>query len=283
MSFFEGAKIIRGLALRVWPCTFIKPSFFMRIPALATVLLTLISMVAAAQADLFGAEKVLKRHGLVLGFNGDLDLPGADMAKRFGASYRIGPSVLYKTDAGFLFGVKADFIFGNQIREDSLLSGVRDTSGFFINENGQRVGIGIFERGYAIGVECGKIFPLSKLNPNTGLLVMTGFGFIQHKITLTDKDKTIWQISGDYAKGYDRLTNGLYVEQFVGYNRFDKKGAVNFHIGLDVLAGFTRGRRDYLYDVRRPDNAARADLLFGIRGGWYIPIFKKKSEELYFE
>jgi hypothetical protein len=64
---------------------------------------------------------------------------------------------------------------------------------------------------------------------------------------------------------------------------FDKNGLLNFHIGLDVMAAFTNGRRDYLFDVRRKDDAARLDLLFGIRGGMYIPIFKKKSEEIYFD
>ncbi len=255
----------------------------MKIAALAALLLSLSCTRLFAQADLFGAEAAPRRHGIVLGLNGTFDLPGADMAKRFGASYRLGPSVLYKTDKGYLFGAKADFLFGNQMREDSLLAGVRDADGFFINQNGLRVGVGTFERGYAIGLEAGKIFPANKSNPNSGWLLMTGAGFIQHRITLSDKDKTVSQIAGDYRKGYDRLTNGLYLEQFAGYNYFDKKGALNFHIGLNILAGFTKGRRDFLYDVRRPDNQSRLDLLFGIRGGWYIPVFKTKSEEIYFE
>jgi hypothetical protein len=112
---------------------------------------------------------------------------------------------------------------------------------------------------------------------------MTGAGFMQHKINIFDQDKTIPQLRGDYRKGYDRLTNGWYLEQFVGYNMFDKSGLLNFHIGLDFVAGFTKGRRDFLYDVMRKDDASRIDLLFGLRGGWYIPIFKHKSEEIYFE
>ena len=255
----------------------------MKIVALAVLILSLSFTCCFAQADLFGAEGGPRRHGIVIGLNGDFDLPGADMAKRFGASYRLGPALLYKTNAGYMFGAKADFLFGNQMREDSLLAGVTDADGFFINQNGRRVGIGTFERGYAIGVEAGKIFPAGKSNPNSGWMLMTGAGFIQHKITLSDKEKSVKQIEGDYKKGYDRLTNGLYVEQFAGYNYFDKRGAINFHIGLDILAGFTKGRRDYLYDVRRPDDKSRLDLLFGIRGGWYIPVFKQKSEEIFFE
>jgi hypothetical protein len=47
--------------------------------------------------------------------------------------------------------------------------------------------------------------------------------------------------------------------------------------------GFTQGRRDYLYDVMRPDNAKRLDVLIGVRTGWFIPMFKRNSEDMMFE
>ncbi len=242
-----------------------------------------LSFSAGAQADLFGSTKEPSRKGFVIGINGNFDMPGADMARRFGNSYRIGPSLSYKTTSNWMFGVKTDFIFGNRVREDSLLYNVSDKYGQFINNGGQRIGVGVFERGYLIGVQAGKILPLNKAQPHKGILIQSGAGFVQHKISIIDEDKTIGQVRGDYRKGYDRLTNGWYLEQFVGWNMFDRKGLINFHIGLDLLAGFTAGRRDFLYDVMRKDDASRVDLLFGIRGGLYIPIFNKKSEEVYFE
>lgn len=245
--------------------------------------LLLISFSVRAQDDLFGSTKEPPRKGLVIAANVSVDFPGADMAKRFGTSYRVGPAVMYKTLSNYMFGVKCDFILGGNVKEDSLLHGVHDPYGTFINSDGQRIGVGVFQRGYAIGLQGGKIFPIKPGNPNTGILALTGLGFVQHKILIEDKDKTIPQLRGDYIKGYDRLTNGWYLEQFVGFNMFDKNGLINFHIGLDVMAAFTAGRRDYLYDVRRPDADSRVDLLFGIRGGIYIPVFKKKSEEIYFE
>lgn len=247
------------------------------------IFLCSLPLLCSAQDDLFGSTKEPSRKGFVIGVNGGFDLPGADMAKRFGASYRIGPSLFYKTTSNWMFGVKADFLFGGRVREDSLLYNVSDKYGQFINNGGQRIGVGIFERGYLIGLQAGKILPLNKAKPYKGILIMTGAGFVQHKISIIDDDKTIAQVRGDYRKGYDRLTNGWYLEQFAGWNMFDKAGLVNFHIGLNVMAGFTKGRRDYLYDVMRKDDAPRLDLLFGIRGGFYIPIFNKKSEEVYFD
>lgn len=255
----------------------------MRYPLLLLFASLLLSSSALAQDDLFGATQEPKRKGLVLGFNGDLDFPAADMAKRFGTSYRFGPSVMYKTKSNWFFGAKCDFIQGNKIRQDSLLVGVSDKNGLFINQDGQRIAIGLFERGYAIALQGGKIFPINKQKPNTGILLLTGAGFMQHRIDITDIDKTVPQVRGDYEKGYDRLTNGVFLEQFAGFNMFDKGGFINFHLGLDILAGFTQGRRDYLFDVRHADNASRLDILFGVRGGIYIPIFKKKSEEIFFE
>ena len=250
---------------------------------LASFLLLCCSFSAFAQADLFGTTKEPERKGIVFGFNVNLDIPGADLAQRFGQSFRFGPSLFYKTKSNYMIGAKADFISGNKVHQDSLLYGVHDKNGYFINQDGQRIAIGIFERGYAIGLQAGKIFPLQKKNPNTGVLIMTGAGFIQHRIDILDKGKTIAQLRGDYEKGYDRLANGWYLEQYAGWNMFDKGGLLNFHIGLNILAGFTQGRRDFLYDVRRKDDANRLDLLIGLRGGIYIPVFKKKSEEYFFE
>jgi hypothetical protein len=236
-----------------------------------------------AQDGLFNEEKTPARKGFIINVNGGVDFPAADMAKRFGTNYRIGGAVLYKTASNWMFGPKFDFIFGNRITEDSLLINLTDDDGSILNQDGQRIGISTFERGYMVGIQAGKIFNLSKVNSDNGLLITTTAGFMQHKVNIFDKDKSIPQLRRDYRKGYDRLTNGLFVEQYAGYNYFSKNGFLNFHIGLNIVAGFTQGRRDYLYDVMRPDNASRLDILFGIRGGWYIPIFKKKSEEIFFE
>lgn len=256
---------------------------FMKRTILTAFVLAITAIHSFAQDDLFGTEKMKPRQGVVFGVNGNFDIPAADMADRFGASYRVGGSVMYKTKKNWMFGPKIDFVIGSQINEDSLMINMRDDGFQLINQDGQRMQVQILERGYMIGLQAGKIFNTSKKNSDIGILVMTGAGFMQHRINLFDKDQTIPQLRGDYKKGYDRLTNGLYIEQFVGYNYFDNLGALNFYIGLDIAAGFTQGRRDYLFDVMHADDKSRVDILFGIRGGIYIPIFKRKSEEFYFE
>ena len=255
-------------------------------------LLSFLFISAHAQDEIFGpVVNVKSRKGFILTGNGSVDLPAGDMAKRFGLSYRLGPAVMYKTESNWIFGAKFDFITGNKIKEDSLMINIRDkyNSNFngkvleFIDISGNRVGVPIYERGYMVGLQAGKIISFSKSHPDDGLMLLTSVGFMQHKINIYDKDKSVSQILGPYLKGYDRLTNGAFVEEFVGYTYFAKNGLLNFNLGVDVAVGFTQDRRDYLFDVMRTDNNARKDILIGLRGGWMIPIFRKKVEDISFE
>jgi hypothetical protein len=251
-------------------------------------LLAIIAFAAAlsaqAQDDLFGTTKKDPKKGVVICLNGSLDFPAADMAKRFGISYRVGPSVFYKTKKNWIIGAKADFIFGNKIKEESFLANLKSPDESYISYNGMRVGISPFERGYLLGLQAGRIITLSDKSSDNGLMLLTSAGFIQHKILISyDRNTDLPQLAGDYKKGYDRLTNGVFLEQFVGYTYFSNNGLINFNIGLDVMAGFTKGRRDYLFDINKAGTDSRLDMLYGIRAGWYIPVFKRKSEEFYFE
>ena len=260
---------------------------------LFTVLFAFLFTVSFAQdkEQLFGpVEKPDSRKGFLLNGNGAVDLPGGDMAKRFGTSFKLGPALLYKTASNWIIGVKFDFIVGSKIHEDSLMINIKDKYSAntgslyeFINNSGERVGIPLYERGYAVGIQVGRIISFSKSHPDNGLTLLTSVGFLQHKIDIFDRDKFVSQIRGDYLKGYDRLTNGLYIGEYAGYTYFAKNGLLNFTIGIDGMVGFTKCRRDYLYDLMRPDNKQRLDVLVGLRGGWFIPIFKRKSEDILFE
>lgn len=243
----------------------------------------LCSLQVQAQKGLFEAELPPSRKAVLVGVNGTFDMPGADMAKRFGPGYRVGVSGHFKSQKGWLFGGKLDFLNGSDIREDSMFAGVANSEKSFINQDGQRLFVERFKRGFMLGFEVGRLITLKPTVPDAGILVMTGVGFMQHRILIKDKSESILALQGDYRKGYDRLVNGLYVEQYLGYLYMSNSGLVNFHIGLDVVAGFTQGRRDFLYDVRRPGDDKRLDLMFGVRGGWILPIFKRKSEDYFFE
>ena len=259
-----------------------------------TFIFLLVSFIAKGQNKdlLFGpsADEIKPKSGFILCGNADFDLPGASMAKRFGPSYREGPGVLYKTKKNWILGAKFDFINGDKVHQDSLMINIKDmysSSGGslyeFINNSGERIGVPVYERGYAVGLSAGKIIPFNKLHPDNGIMLLTSAGFLQHKIDIYVKDKDVPQLSALYLKGYDRLTNGFFAEEYAGYTFFSKMRLVNFTLGLDGLFGFTQGRRTYLYDVMHGDSGQRLDILFGLRGSWFIPIFHRASEDLLFE
>ncbi len=257
-----------------------------------TTLLLFSGIISYGQDELFGTSAAKKQHyGFILNGNVSADKPLLDMAKRYGASYRIGASVTYKTKGNWLFGVKYDFLLGNKITEDSFAINIKDKySGDFngkvfqtININGQRVGVPVYERGFLTGIQAGKIIPLKKGEKDNGLMLLTTVGFIQHRINIYNRDGDVEMLQGDYKKGYDRLTQGMFVEQYAGYTYFAKNGLLNFNFGLDLMWGFTEGRRAYLFDVGHADDKKRNDVLLGVRAGWMIPIFKRKSEDITFE
>ena len=257
---------------------------------LLLLILSANSAIGQDKSKLFGNTVIPKsKKGFILTGNASFDFPGADMSKRFGLSYRVGPGFLYKTESNWLFGAKFDFILGNLIKEDSLMCNIVDKYSKpggadyeFINQDGQRIGVPVFERGYATGISVGRIFNTNKYHPDNGIMTVVTAGFMQHKINIYDKDKSVRALRDDYLKGYDRLTNGGFVEGYVGYVYFSGSHLINFTLGVDALFGLTQGRRDYLYDVARPDNAQRLDILFGLRGGWFIPIFRRKTEDMLF-
>lgn len=259
-----------------------------------TFIYLLVAVIAKGQDKdlLFGPaiDEIKPKSGFILCGNADFDIPGADMAKRFGASYREGPGVLYKTTKNWIWGAKFDFINGDKVHQDSLMINIKDmysASGTglyeFINNSGERIGVPVYERGYAVGLSGGKMIPFKKQHPDNGLMLLTSAGFIQHKIDIYVKDKDIPELSTQYIKGYDRLTNGWFVEQYAGYTFFSRYKLINFTLGLDGLFGFTQGRRTYLYDVMHSDAGQRLDILYGLRGSWFIPMFHRKSEDLLFD
>lgn len=223
------------------------------------------------------ANRIMNVH-----LSGNLDFPLGDMALRFGTSYRLGVGVVFKTSHNWLIGAKGDLMLGNRIREDSLMYNLKTSQGGVITQLGDVLNVGVFERGYLLSVQAGKIFPVLAVNNNSGLTTIFSAGFMQHKIKLFDKDNSFPQLRGDYVKGYDRLSNGLFVENFTGYTYYAKNKLINFFAGLDMVWGFTQGRRDYLFDVSRSDKARRNDILLGFKAGWIIPIYKKNAEEIYY-
>ncbi|MEZ4791414.1 MAG: hypothetical protein R2811_15565 [Flavobacteriales bacterium] len=204
-------------------------------------------------------------------------LPGGDLAERFGSNNNVGLATWRKLRNNITLGAEGSFIFGNQVREPGILGNVLNSAGQILDEDGVMADVFLFQRGWSAFATVGRIFPLFGPNPNSGLHLKLGGGYLRHKVRVQTQENVVPQLEDEYLKGYDRLTAGPAGLLYLGYQHFANKGRVNFHIGLELIAGKTTSLRAYNFDTEQFNKAHRFDLLSGLRLGWTLPIYKKKD------
>jgi hypothetical protein len=237
----------------------------------------------------FASKNLVFRNALLVGVNYSRQRPIGILSNRFGDNSSVGFSLTYKFSRNFQIQGSINTLFGSVVNENTAFDTMIGKGGYMLDVNGNYAEVKMYERGYNWHFDIGKIFPLGKFDRNSGLLVSVGAGFIQHKIKYTFQRNVLPQLEGEYAKGYDRLTNGLMLRGFVGYQRIAENKMFNFIAGLEFLNGHTRSRRAFDYDTRRSDKQSRIDNLLGLKLGVMINIgdrqtgVKKGEEDRYFD
>ncbi len=205
-------------------------------------------------------------------------LPAADLAERYGFNNNVGIGTEFIAEkTNLIFGFESGYIFGNEVKTD-VLSGLRTAEGFIIGNDRGIADILLKQRGFYVGGMVGKLFPLSVKEPRSGLRLTLGMGLLQHKIRIQDDpQRAVAAISGDYKKGYDRLSNGLAFNGFAGYQMLAMDGRLNFFVGLEACYGTTQNRRTFNFDTRSQDTRRYNDALIGVRAGWILPFYLGKA------
>lgn len=211
-----------------------------------------------------------------------IQTPFGDIADRFGTGGIAGGSFLYKSKSNLTLEGNFGFIFGNNIKEDSIFRPLMTAQGIMIGRDGNPGEAKIFQRGFLITGRIGKIIPIIGPNPNSGLHLAVGGGFMQHKIKIEDTFESIPQLAGEYKKGYDRLTFGPTLSQSIGYQHFSSYRYFNFYIGMEFYEGFTQNRRTINFDTGKPDNRQRIDVIGTFVVRWYFPMYKRQPSDYYF-
>lgn len=211
-------------------------------------------------------------------------IPGVDMADRFGFTSTIGGNVGYKFKSNFYLTAGVRYLFGGTVKEADILDAISTANGtVVIADNGNLTDVVLQERGFAIPISLGKIFPLNPTNQNSGLYVEIGGQFIEHRIAIQTPDLEPAALSPTHQKGYDRLTNGIGFRQGVGFRFFDKRNYLNFAIGLEVSENFTKNRRSINIDTGLRDDKLRLDLLSGLTASWVLPLYSKGPRKIYYK
>ena len=202
------------------------------------------------------------------------------MAKRFGVDQSLGGGLERISENNFILGVEGHYFFSQKVKEDPL-AGLRTPEGDIIGIDQGIASLVLRQRGFYIGANMGKLITFNE-QKRSGLRVTVGAGWLQHKIRLQDDAQTVPLVSGNYVKGYDRLTGGLAFNEFIGWQKLSASRRVNWYIGLEMGQGLTQSQRDYDFATQQKLTGRRLDLRFGIRAGWILPFYQNKPEDIYY-
>lgn len=207
-------------------------------------------------------------------------LPGGELGKIFGFNSNAQFGVYFKTSHNWTFGAQGAFIFGNVLRDKGLLDSIATSDGNLISNDGTYPSITYYERGYDIQLSVGKLFPFKKPNPNSGLLVQLNAGYIRHKIRIQDNNWTP-QIDSNYTQGYEHLSEGFALTEFIGYQYLSNYRMINFFAGFEFTQAITYNLQ-YDFELREFNRAPMIDLLSGIRVGWILPIYQQSVNNKFY-
>ncbi len=208
--------------------------------------------------------------------------PFGDMADRFGFNSQVSLNLMYKMKKNWLIGVEGGFLFGDQLRENYIIDKITTATGHLIGTNNDLIRVRPQMQGYTIKAEVGKIIPFSAKYPDAGLLLITSLGFLQHKIWLNVRETSVPQLSKTYRKGYDRMSNGPVISQFIGGTFMARRKYYSFYGGLQFDVAFTQNRRAFDFYEQRKLDEKRVDMFLGIKVGWILPVFLQANEKEYY-
>ena len=238
-----------------------------------SIYLLLFSINVLSQEQGFSSKMIL--------FDYSVQMPITKMADDFGINSSMGLCYLNnKNDV--LFGIDANFMFGNNVKNDSILRLISTHEGYLINSSGELDEVLLYQRGINTHLLIGKSFRTEEDNLS-GLYVYGGVGYLQHKIRLETDRTYLPQLEDDYMKGYDNFTSGLSTKLCVDYMHFDKNTSIKYHVGFEFINAFTSNKRAYNFsDMEEVDNITKLDQLLGFRLGVIIPINRSNQGKFHY-
>lgn len=208
-------------------------------------------------------------------------VPGLDIANRYGNNSNIGGSFAVKTKSNWYYGIKANYLWGNDVKQDGILSNITTSDGSVIDNQGELISVRLEERGSSFFLVGGKLLNPFGKSQNSGLLTSIGLGVLQHKIAIK-YDGNVPSLSDKHLKGYDRLSLGYAVNGFIGYMHLSQHKWLNFFGGIDLTYGSTNNLRKFNYDTNTAETQPTSNLFYGLRVGWILRLNRGKVDEFYY-
>lgn len=204
-------------------------------------------------------------------------VPASEMTHRFGWIQSFGIGADYKFGRNWTLGLDGNFLFGTKVKEEEVVSQMLTQSGQVVSTTGDLENIDLTMRGTLTRFNVGKIFKFKDSKPNNGLFLRFGVGYFMHKIIIDAKKDVVPQLSDDYLKGYDRMTHGVSISQFIGLIKLERGKFINLYLGLEAVQGITTSARNWDFTAGKKLDGVRFDMMIGLRLGWMIPVFTGES------
>ena len=226
-------------------------------------------------------------------------LPAFDNKALYSFSHNVGGGFAYKTASNWLFGVNANYIFGNHLNVDRVEifgEGITTDVGEIVGGDGRYATLEVGQRGLHVQAQVGKVFAMGP-NPNCGIFVQGGVGYLYNRIRVAYSQilqNPPHQVDHDYQYGYDRMRGGPALHLEGGYLYLSDTRLLNASLSLEVTYAPTHDLRDYDFRVftnpetgvmepvgRTDPHKIYHDFYYGIRFTWSIPTYQRKPADYY--
>ncbi|MEM9928679.1 MAG: hypothetical protein AAF840_02565 [Bacteroidota bacterium] len=254
----------------------------MMFQALVLVLLSFLPFLTVSGQGLAGAKNLDR--GLLPYFGYGPFASGGDLSDRYGGGWSLDGGITWlPVKSNIEFGVRVQYGFGSQVKED-VLAQLRTREGFIIGNQREPADIQLRQRQLFVGPSLGYTFAIGN-NKRAGLHLKTSVGYFFSRIRFQkDVVQNVPQLAPELEVGYDRLTGGLAIHQFVGYQQLALDRRLNFYLGAEVMTGFTKALRNFDYVTGAPpSDEGRLDLILGLKAGLIIPFYFGEGREIFYK
>ncbi len=277
-------------------------SFIDKIGKHLIIILSLIALPLGAKAQVRLTPDTLECY--IVGFsagmmmpnsgNNSLGISGGNMKDLYGSPYlNFAIEGSYKTQSGWMTNLDADLWFGlssdNLRQREVRYSNIFLPGNFTLSWGGYDGNVTAYNRGLAIRPGIGKIIRVSPQNPNSGVLLKVGGGWMMQKTVFNqDFDQApVPQLKDDYAKLYDHMRNGIILTESIGLIYMSNYLTyINLKLTFDISQCWSWSSRAYQIDelmgLNGKDESRYFDLIYGFKLTWMFPFTGKPTYDYYY-
>ena len=219
-------------------------------------------------------------------FEFSYNIPLADLRKDFKNFLSVGTGINVKTKSNWIIGFTFNYQFEGKVRADVLEQEFKHLvpagANYFISNDGTATNeISVDYRGLQFTLMAGKVFCFTPRFRNSGLVLKAGIGVLQHYMHITNPNNKVLSLNEEYRKGYDRLTLGFSLYQFIGYQHLTKKNLLCFYGGIEVVENWAKRQRAYDFSLMGKDNNRYFESYIGFKVGWIVPLYKHQPYRVF--